>query len=89
MRAVSYTHLREAISRVEACNARALQETGQGFAYASDEMYCIAGLPLPPYEEYQEFPQIENGVGLLRKFEAEFKEALAEKAPLCLLYTSG
>ena len=82
LRTLTREEAREAISRVEACNARALQETGQGFAYASDEMYCIAGLPLPPYEEYQEFPQIENGVGLLRKFEAEFKEALAEKAPL-------
>jgi putative radical SAM enzyme (TIGR03279 family) len=38
---------------------------------ASDEIYLLAGRELPPYERYGEFPQIENGVGLLRLFEHE------------------
>lgn len=43
-----------------------------GFVYASDEMYLAGGLPLPPFEEYGDFEQIENGVGLYRLFEHDF-----------------
>lgn len=50
----------------------------QGFVYASDEMYLCAGVDLPSYEECGEFEQIENGVGLFRKFEQGFMEALQE-----------
>ena len=39
-------------------------------------------MPLPSCEEYGEFPQLENGVGLLRFFERDFLEALEEKSPL-------
>ena len=51
------------------------------FFYLSDEWYLTAQLPLPPAESYGDFPQIENGVGLLRLFELDFQEALAEKSP--------
>lgn len=51
-----------------------------GFACCSDEMYIKAGLELPPYEFYGEFEQIENGVGLIRKFEREFNEAFTASA---------
>ncbi len=52
------------------------------FFYLSDEWYLMAGLPLPSAESYGDFPQIENGVGLLRLFETDFREALSEKTPL-------
>ena len=52
------------------------------FFYLSDEWYLTADLPLPPASSYGDFPQIENGVGLLRLFELDFREALAEKKPL-------
>lgn len=42
------------------------------FCYASDEMYLAAGLKLPEYEEYGDFEQIENGVGMYRLFESDF-----------------
>ena len=73
--------------------ARALIAYGEGkqaeyreawddtFFYLSDEWYLTADLPLPPTESYGDFPQIENGVGLLRLFELDFREALAEKGP--------
>ena len=52
------------------------------FAYCSDEMYLRAGLPLPEYEYYGGFDQIENGVGLFRLFESGFVDALEEMSPL-------
>ena len=44
----------------------ALEKAGTRFVYAADEFYIYAGRDLPEYEEYEEFPQLENGVGMLR-----------------------
>lgn len=82
LRTLTRAEALDAIRRVEACNEAAFAKTGTGFAYASDEMYSIAEVSLPCYEAYGDFPQIENGVGLLRKFEWEFLEALREQTPL-------
>lgn len=67
-----------AVSEVEAFN----EKQGGGFAFCSDEMYLRAGLPLPPYEYYGDFDQIENGVGLFRLLEEGFGYALEERSPL-------
>ncbi|MDD4112443.1 MAG: DUF512 domain-containing protein [Herbinix sp.] len=42
------------------------------FIYGSDEWYINAGLPLPDEDDYEGYPQIENGVGMLRSFKEEF-----------------
>ena len=64
---------REVISQIETFK----REHGiKGFAYASDEMYQCAELELPSYEDCGDFEQIENGVGLYRKFEHEFIDAI-------------
>ena len=39
---------------------------GVGLVYAADEWYLLAGEEVPPAEEYDGFPQLENGVGLTR-----------------------
>ncbi len=46
------------------------------FVFASDEWYINAGLPLPSEEDYEEYPQIENGVGMLRSLIDEVNEEL-------------
>lgn len=48
------------------------------FAYPSDEFYILADMPLPPYDFYGDFDQIENGVGLIREFEDGVALALDE-----------
>jgi putative radical SAM enzyme (TIGR03279 family) len=42
---------------------RALAERGHRWVYGSDELYLLAGVALPDAEFYDDFPQIENGVG--------------------------
>ena len=42
--------------------------------YASDEWYLLAGHEVPPADEYDGFPQLENGVGLTRVFLDEWEE---------------
>lgn len=52
------------------------KELGTRFVYASDEFYCIAGRKLPKEASYEDFAQIENGVGLFAQLRAEFDEAM-------------
>lgn len=51
---------------------------GSRTVFPSDEFYLIAERELPPYEFYEDFPQIENGVGMLRDLEEEFLWALED-----------
>lgn len=67
---------RTVLSQLEKWQAHFLQEVGTRFIYGADEFYLKAELPLPPQEAYEDFPQIENGVGLLQKFRWEFDQAL-------------
>lgn len=53
------------LAAVELWEARALAERGERWVYGSDELYLLAGRPLPDAEHYGEFPQIENGVGAI------------------------
>lgn len=41
--------------------------------WASDEFYLKAGIEFPSYNYYEGFPQLENGIGLSRKFITDFK----------------
>ncbi|MEA5012984.1 MAG: DUF512 domain-containing protein [Candidatus Limiplasma sp.] len=52
-------------------------EVGTTFAFPSDEFFCLAGKEIPPEAWYEGYPQIENGVGLLRLLEGELEEAQA------------
>ncbi len=48
------------------------------FIYASDEWYIKAELPIPEEDFYEGYPQIENGVGLIRSLQNEFEEYFNE-----------
>ncbi|MBR2661264.1 MAG: DUF512 domain-containing protein [Clostridia bacterium] len=63
------------ISFVKGYQQRFLREFGTRFVFPSDEFYCICGEPLPQDSEYEDYPQIENGVGMLRLLEQECEEA--------------
>ena len=59
---------RDVIARVEARQAQYRKQLGTRFTWLSDEWYLIAGLPLPPRDDYEDLPQQENGVGSIRAF---------------------
>ncbi len=64
------------IDLIERIGAKQRQKTGVAGCYASDEFYVLAGRPVPEEREYDGYPQIENGVGLMRSLQNEFQEAL-------------
>ncbi len=53
-----------------------MEKFGTRIFWCGDEMYLKAGRPLPPDEFYEEYTQLENGVGMLRLLETEFRSAL-------------
>ena len=69
------------IRQVERFQERFFNQLGTRLVFLSDEWYLNAGLPIPPEEYYEDYGQIENGVGMLRIFATEFLDALAEQEP--------
>ncbi len=63
--------------------AAALKQHGSRVVFAADELYIKAQRPLPPYDAYEDFTQLENGVGMLTSLITEFDEALAEETEPC------
>lgn len=66
------------ISQVKKWQTKFKEEFGVNLFYLADEFYLTAGLPFPDYEEYDGFPQIENGVGLCASLIYEFNDALSK-----------
>jgi putative radical SAM enzyme (TIGR03279 family) len=66
-----------AIDRVDEVRALALDRRGSGWCYSADEMYLIAGRPLPDISYYDDGALHENGVGAVRGFLEAFDEGLA------------
>ncbi len=42
--------------------------------YCADELFVLADQPIPPPDYYQEYPQIENGIGMLRLMLENFRK---------------
>ncbi len=85
---------RELIESVLPLQEQFLHEMGTRFVFPADEFYCLSGLPLPEDEEYEDYPQIENGVGMLRMFETDLRYAaedfpVEETAPRKLCIATG
>ena len=66
----------EVIAQVNAFGDKCLEKHGTRLFYPADELYIKSGLPLPEDEFYEEYAQIENGVGMLRSLEGEFSSEL-------------
>jgi len=69
------------IAQVEAWQERLLKELGTRFVFLADEFYLNAGMELPPYEAYEDFLQVENGVGMLRSFKHDFDNTVGGFRP--------
>ncbi|MBE6783276.1 MAG: DUF512 domain-containing protein [Ruminococcaceae bacterium] len=73
---------REVVDVIEGYQKEFLEKFGTRLVYASDEFYLKAGLTLPENDEYEDYPQIENGVGMWTDLEYTFSQALEETGPI-------
>lgn len=60
------------LEQVAAWQEKFRAEFGTALVFAADEFYCLAGRPVPLSDKYEGFPQLENGVGLVRVLLDEF-----------------
>ncbi len=67
------------ISEIEGFQKRFRNEIGKGFVYLADEFYLSANLPIPDAGYYDEFTQVEDGVGMARLFIDDIKKYLRKK----------
>jgi putative radical SAM enzyme (TIGR03279 family) len=74
LRKVDAAYARELLDRVDRWQKKFRTRMGRGFVYASDEFHIVAGRPIPPGKAYDGFPQIENGVGIVRNFLMDFRK---------------
>ena len=69
-------HAAETIDQITAFGDECAKKFGTRIFWCGDELYLEAGRELPPDEFYEEHTQLENGVGMLRLLETEFRSAL-------------
>ncbi len=68
-----------AIDFIEARQRELRRTLGSGFVYASDEMYLLARRPFPRPSAYDDYPMLQNGVGLVQLFRDGWKRATRRK----------
>lgn len=68
----------EVIDQIEAMQKYYLNRIGTRFVFLSDEFYMIAKRETQPFENYEGFSQLENGVGLKAMFNHELQKSLDE-----------
>lgn len=65
---------KELINQIREIQSMYLNKLGTRFVFLSDEFYIIADEKLLDYDEYEGFIQLENGVGLMCKFESDIRD---------------
>ncbi|MBE9190216.1 TIGR03279 family radical SAM protein [Gloeocapsopsis crepidinum LEGE 06123] len=69
---VSQAKAQEVIAQVRSLQDKFRTTFGSTFAWLADEWFLIAQADLPPESHYEDYPQIDNGVGSIRAFLKEF-----------------
>ncbi len=69
---------RDIIQIVEKYASVCREKHGIYVFYAADELYIKAGLDFPSGDKYDGYPQIENGVGMIRSMSDEFCHMLSD-----------
>ena len=69
-------HAGETIDLVESFGEKCVHRHGTRIFFCGDELYIKAGREIPPDDFYEQYTQLENGVGMIRLLETEFRAAL-------------
>jgi len=73
MRAHTTAEAVAVVDIVEAWQERFLAAVGRRLVHAADEYHLLAGRAFPPVESYEDVEMTEDGVGMARAFESEFR----------------
>src|SRR5262249_26666529 len=72
LRSVTPAEARTLVTAIHGWQATYRDRLGTRLVFAADELYLLAGEPIPPAAAYEGFPVAEDGIGLVRRFEDDF-----------------
>ncbi len=75
---------RQLVLQVERKQREFLERFGTRLVWAADEFYLLGEHPVPQPEVYEEYRQLENGIGLTSKFRQEFFSSMSNSAVRCI-----
>lgn len=73
----------ELIERIKPLQQKNREMYDTAFVFPADELFSLSGLPLPEESYYEAFPQLENGVGLLRLFISDVEQSQEDDIVPC------
>ena len=79
LRRLTTDEARLLVATVEGWQRRFLETLGSRFVFLADEIYLLAERPLPSAMAYEGFPIVEDGIGLVRRFEDGFARVVARR----------
>jgi len=71
---------RRVVQQTSGWQQKARTQTGSSFVYLSDEFYLLADANFPDAAFYDDFPQVDNAVGLTSYLEQRWRDDLAVQA---------
>lgn len=94
LRPVTPELARQYVAQAEGWGERYKRELGERLVYAADELFLLTGLAPPARSYYDAFPQIENGIGMVRSFLDRWEEDKVQlpsslSSPLRLALVTG
>lgn len=66
--AIDRSYARRLIAQISSIQKTIREMTDRNFVYLADEFYLKAGVAIPEASHYDDYPQIENGIGMSRIF---------------------
>lgn len=72
---------RETLEIIEAYGKKMYERRGLHWVYGADEFYLVSGKPFPDYDYYDDFPQFENGIGIVADFREILRVLVSRKRP--------
>jgi len=79
IRPVSGDEAKELIRAVSKTQDANMKSIGRRVVFLADEFYLISGTKLPDGEYYEDYPQLENGIGLSRLFLDEIETKMNDE----------
>lgn len=73
---MSQIDARRLLDQVGVWQERAIRERGQRWAFGSDELYLLSEVEIPEADFYEDFVQVENGVGAVAKLRQRIAEGM-------------
>jgi putative radical SAM enzyme (TIGR03279 family) len=80
LRTMSKQEMETSLKQIKYWQQKAEARYGENFIYAADEFYLNTDSKIPDYNEYHDFPQLENGIGLTALMNEELKEITFPKS---------